>query len=234
MRRFATLFSMIVLAGLLVACGGDDDNDEPTVAPTAAVTPTTQIEPTEADAPNAATPVASPDASPVASPVVDVAASPVIGVPSIEVASPIASPVDTAIPGASPVADASPVAGAPPVGEGVTDDEEPAEVRLLSGTVNLPGAVNERFVISGDGCVGLGRYAGVQAGQQVVIKDERGAIVAVTTLAATDSQVDCSWTFEAEVPVSDFYAVSLPLIAEHVFTGDDVSRTNGDVHLTLP
>jgi hypothetical protein len=151
------------------------------------------------------------------------------------VASPSASPVDTTIPGASPVADASPVAGALPVGEDATaNDEGAADSQLLSGTVTLPGTINERFVISGDGCVGLDRYSGVQAGQQVVVKDEHGTIVAVTTLAATDSQVGCSWTFEAEVPASDFYTVSLPLIAEHVFSSEDVARNDGQLQVTLP
>jgi hypothetical protein len=225
---------MIVLAGLLVACGGDDDNDEPTVEPTTDVTPTTEVQPTEESTTEVATPDASPIASPVASPVIDTIASPVASPVVGAAASPVASPVVVASPGASPVADASPVAGALPVGEGATNGEGSMEGHLLSGTVTLPGTINERYVISGDGCVGLGRYAGVEAGQQVVVKDESGTIVAVTTLAATDSQVDCSWTFEAEVPASDFYTVTLPLIAEHVFSAEDVARSNGELQLTLP
>lgn len=108
------------------------------------------------------------------------------------------------------------------------------ETRLLSGTVLLPGTENERYVMSGDGCVGLGRYTGVQAGQQVVIKDEAGTIVGLTTLAATESQVACSWTFQVEVPTSTYYTVSLPLVAEVVVSDEDVVRTHGDVQVALP
>jgi hypothetical protein len=74
----------------------------------------------------------------------------------------------------------------------------------------------------------------VQAGQQVVIKDEAGTITGVTTLAATESETACSWTFEAEVPVASYYTVSLPLIAEIVVSDGDLDRLNGDVHISLP
>ncbi|MDQ3656843.1 MAG: hypothetical protein M3457_17430 [Chloroflexota bacterium] len=216
MRKFPALLSMIVLALLLVACGSDDDDSEPTAAPVE-VTP-----PTEATEPAPAT-IASTAASSLATP-----GTPVIG------ATPVASPVAIA----SPVSEATPGAGTSAVAlPGGTDDTTggTAEgMQVLNGTVSLPGVINEAFVIADDGCVGLGRYAGVEAGQQVVVRNGQGAIVAVTELAAMESSVVCGWTFTAEAPESNYYAVSIPMVQERVFAGEDVAASNGQIELELP
>lgn len=231
MRKLPAMLSMLLLAVLLVACGGDDNKSDPTAVPveptTAAVATDVPTQPvaTVADM-DEATP-ASPVASPIASPVVvgTPMATPVIG------ATPIASPVVIGTPAvvATPVAGTSGIVA--PVGEG---DAPAADLQTLYGTVSLPGTVNERFVMSDDGCVGLGKYAGVQQGQQVVIKDQSGAIVGVAELQAIESSVVCGWTFETEVPVSEFYSVSIPLVVERVFTGEDVSSNDGKIEVVLP
>jgi hypothetical protein len=210
------MVAMIGLALVLVACGNDGEDDEPTAAPTEAAVatvaePTTLApSPSPAGTPDSASPAAN--ASPAATPV--------------ELASPVSTPVE---PGATPVA--TPMAATP---EGLGANASIPGMQLLAGTVILPGTVNERFVISDDGCVGLGTYAGLQAGQQVIVRDEVGAIVAVAHLAATDSQVICSWTFEVDVPESAFYEVSIPMRAEHVYTRDEVINGGGQIELTLP
>jgi hypothetical protein len=107
-------------------------------------------------------------------------------------------------------------------------------MQTLSGTVSLPGTINERFVIADDGCVGLGRYAGVQAGQQVVVRNEIGGIVGVAELEATGSAVVCTWTFEVEVAESSYYTVSIPMLSERVFSADDVTDSSGQIELLLP
>jgi len=218
---------MALLVSLLAACGGGDDDDEPTAAPTQQA-PATEAEP--AVTPTIVAPSATPanpglatpavPGTPVASPV----ASPVIGGTPVMVASPVASPAAAASPGAGSAN--VPVVAANETGAG--------ETQVIAGTVSLPGTANQQFVIADDGCVGLGKYAGVQAGQQVVIEDEAGAIIGVAELAATGSAVVCAWTFEAEVPVSAYYTISLPMIAEHVYTGDEVAGRNGQIELTLP
>ena len=109
-----------------------------------------------------------------------------------------------------------------------------AGMQAIDGTVSLPGTLNQDFVIAYDGCVGLGAYVGVQAGQQVVIEDGTGAIIGVAELAATGSRVVCAWTFTAAVPAADYYVVSLPLVAEHVYAGDEVARAGGRIDLELP
>jgi len=220
-RKLSGLALMLLMAVVLTACGGDDDDDEPTTAP---VEPT----PTTAVTEDAAT--ATPDDSqatpamigtPAVSGTPDVAATPVTA------ATPIAagSPVSDATPGAG-------TAGPAVVPEGTSD--EPGAMQALSGTVSLPGTINEAFVIGDDGCVGLGEYAGVQAGQQVVVRDEAGAIVGVSELAATGSAVVCTWTFDVEIPESGFYEVSVPLIAEQVYTQDEIVSSNGQIELMLP
>lgn len=218
---------MIVLALLLVACGNDEEDGDPTVAP---LEPTLAAVPTELA--TATTSVSTP-APGLATP-----ATPVIG------ATPVASPVTAATPIASPAggipvviaspaADATPGAGAIAVPGGAGDASD-AGMRVLRGTVSLPGTINEAFVIADDGCVGLGRYAGLQAGQQVIVRDGQGAIVAVTDLAATDSSVVCGWTFSADVPEAEYYAISIPVAGERVYAGDDVAASDGEVELVLP
>jgi hypothetical protein len=222
-RKLSGMLLMLLLAVLLTACGSDDD-DEPTAAP---VEPTATV---------AATVASTPDRE-EATPGTLVASPVTAGTP---IASPVAgaSPVATPVTGATPMAGATPDAGSGGIVAPVTTGGDGTPVAggllALSGTVSLPGTINERFVISDDGCVGLGKYAGVQAGQQVVVKDEVGAIIGVTQLEATESAVVCSWIFEVAVPESGFYAVSIPLIAEHVYTGEDVAANGGHVELELP
>lgn len=213
LRRPGGALVIVALAGLLVACGGES-NSESTQAPDPTATVTT--EPTSA-APveSAATEVPSSVASPVASPIVALAASPLASPVSALASSPVASPI------VSPMA--SPVAG--PVRR---------TTWVLEGTVMLPGKENEQFVISGDGCVGLGEYAGVEAGQQVVIKSATGSVIGITTLAASGNDIDCVWTFDAEVPVSDFYIVSLPLLFERVYSDADMALLDGQLQIELP
>ncbi len=136
---------------------------------------------------------------------------------STTAASPVASPQAIAV--ASPVA--SPVA-------------TPRTTWQLDGTVMLPGTENQNFVLGGDGCLGLGEYAGVGVGQQVVVKNAAGSIIGLTALESGGSTGQCVWTFEVEVPVSDFYTVSLPLTYERVYSDADLAVIDGRLQITLP
>jgi hypothetical protein len=149
----------------------------------------------------------------------------------------MATPVSSGAPAivAFPVVASTPGSGiALPTAAAEESSVERGSGLALHGTVSLTGTINEAFVIGDDGFVGLGRYAGVQAGQQVVVRDEAGAIVAITQLEATGSDVVCNWTFEVEAPESNFYAVSIPMLGEHVFTSDEVVNSNGQIELVLP
>jgi len=212
MRRITGLASLVVLAFVLVACGGESDNDEPTVAPTVPDVPTLAMETPPAKAATNPSPAAASPAS-VASPVASASGSPV--------ASPVASPI-VVVAVASPVA--SPVA-ATPIARTVWE---------LDGTIILPGSPNEHYVIGSDGCVGLGEYAGVTTGQQVVVRDANGTILGLTTLADGGSASECIWTFEVEVPVSDFYTVSLPMLFERAYSDADLAVMDGRLQITLP
>ncbi len=212
MRRLTGLGVLAIMALVLVACGGDSGDDEPT----ATLEPTTEIVATIAE-PTA--PTVPPISSPAATPVV---ATPVATTNSTPAATPA-----LATPAASPQATPVEPTGAAPAGA-------TSETQTLIGTVLLPGTANERFVISDDGCIGLGDYAGLQAGQQVIVRDERGTVIGTANLAATNSAVVCSWTFEIEVPVSGYYEVSIPMRAEQVYAASDVAASNGQIELTLP
>lgn len=206
MRRVGGLLALLLLAGVLVACGGESNEDESTTVPTAtATTGTSVVEAPSATPEPSATPSA---ATPVASPIAVLAASPIASPQATPIASPVASPVAVIA--------------------------TPRTSWQLEGTVMLPGTENQDFVLSGDGCLGLGDYAGVGTGQQVVVKDAAGAIIGLTTLAASGSSSQCVWTFAVEVPVSDFYTVSMPLIFERSYSDADLAIIDGRLQITLP
>jgi hypothetical protein len=267
---------MILMALLLVACGGngededaqpagqtDDQAVEATLAPTETEVAEEEEEestPVSAMASPAAggelaTPAgATPDAaaSPVsvisggmASPVAD--ASPVGALSPAAVASPagMASPqAVAAIEGATPMTMASPVASTPAAANVVvppaSDDASPeaspspAATTTLKGQIELAGNENQAYVLSENGCVGIGDNADLEAGRQLVVRDESGAIIGVTTLEAGNSDDTCAWTFSVDVPESEFYAVSIPMKMELVFTHADIAESNGEVTIILP
>lgn len=119
-RRLFAICALILVGGILVACGADDEDAEPT----ATTAPTTA--PIEADAePTAAMTDEVADASPAATPAMpDATPALADATPALAHATPVgeieASPI--ASPGASPVAspDASPISS--PVASPVTDD----------------------------------------------------------------------------------------------------------------
>ena len=179
----------------------------------------------------AATPVAGM-ASPVAAASPVGAASPEAGA-AMEGATPVASP--NASPVASPMASTSAsVAVVSLTGEGATQVASSTSMIMMHGTVELPGNVNQAYVLSDTGCVGLGVNADLQAGRQLVVRDESGTIIGVTTLEASDAGDTCMWTFSVDVPESEFYAVSIPMTMELVFTHEDIAESNGEVTIILP
>jgi hypothetical protein len=174
-------------------------------------------------------PAATVPSTPVASP----AAATPVGNGSTPVATPVQPVATRSI--ATPAASRAISPDATPAGvTAVPETDGDAGTQTLTGTVLLPGTANERFVISNDGCIGLGDYAGLQAGQQVIVRNENGSVIGTANLAATGSAVVCSWTFEIEVPVSAYYEVSIPMRAEQVYAASEVTASNGQIELTLP
>lgn len=185
-----------------------------------------------------------PEVSPVASPVGTPAASPVTG---MEGATPVATPVG----GATPVgADATPVSdmtdatpeAATPAASSITPataspdaaEEEPADMVMLNGKVELMGEENVAYVLSNDGCAGLGANRDLRDGRQVLVRDESGTLVGVGELATSADADGCSWDFSVEVPESTFYEVSIPMKTVMAFSHDEVEASNGEVSLQLP
>jgi hypothetical protein len=261
-RKLTGLVVVLLLGVVLVACGAEDE-DEPTAEPTTAEeTQAVENTPdaTEAGEPtgtpavvvddDAATPAATagltrPEVT--GTPAVGGADAPELATP--DAATSVASPVDAgggnpiATPASTPIA--SPIAS--PVTEESTPDAaggmvvppqgEPTEAPQmiqLAGEVVLNGSENEAFVLTAEGCVGLGQYANLREGRQVVVRNEAGTIVAVTELEGTNGGDDCAWDFVAQVPESDFYSVSVPMTFERVFPKAQVNEGGGEVVVELP
>ena len=214
-RRYGMLL-VAVFALILAACGEEDA--EPTAEPTSAAVNTVEDEDSAIDE------IVDEDSTPTVSGTPDVAATP----EAITAASPaviaLASPA---------AATPEPSVGAVPADISATPASGSLIAATLSGSVVLPGMANQAYVISEDGCVGIGSFAGLEAGQQVVIRDAAGAIIGVTELGASDATDSCQWVFQLEVPESTFYSVELPMIAQHVYTQEEVASANGEIELTL-
>jgi hypothetical protein len=233
-RKLSGMLLVMLMALLLAACGSDDGDDDPTAVATVAGTEAADASPTvtpteaalgidEATPPTTAAGLATPATTGIGTPAS--VASPVVGATPVPAGTPavIASPV-----AATPV----PASGVAPAGDVATREEESARLVTLTGQVVLPGTENEAFVISDEGCVGLGADADMRAGRQLVVRDEAGTIIGVTTLEAAESD-GCAWDFSLEVPESAFYAVSIPMKTEMIFTHDEIEEGGGEIAIPL-
>lgn len=260
-RTISGLLLMVLMALFLAACGDEAEDAEPTAPP--AVTDTTETETeteTAADDTGDLVAVASPspvtdmaESSPVASPVGGVDdATPIAAVDdatpiaAVDEATPVgamdmatpAAAVTGATPAATPAVatpEASPEGAAvvPPAATSQEAAEEPVETFTLNGEVALAGQENVDYVLSDEGCVGLGANGDLRDGRQVLVRDETGTIVGVSTLATSDAD-GCVWEFSLEVPESEFYEVAIPMKTVMVFSHDEVEANNGEVSLQLP
>lgn len=252
MRKLSVMMLMILLAVMLTACGDDEEaEDEPTEGEvstevveeqeTEGEVDTEVVEELETEDATEAADIAvveDDDGTPellitpesVGTPIVS--ASPVVTASPVSVVAAAASPVAAAIPDviATPVEDSVVVVSPQDDAAEATPSEM---LRGLSGQVVLPGAVNETFIITDEGCVGLGEYSDIRAGRQVVVRDEADTIIGVTTLEASSATDTCAWNFTVEVPPSDFYAVSIPMEAEHILTSAEVEENDGEITISL-
>lgn len=236
MRKIFGVFAIVLMAIVLVACGDDDDEsaqvatEDVATAPdvsTAAVDPTATEEAAGLAEIDEATPASSASLAQVGTPEADTAAE-MTASPAVA-----ASPVTPSIPAASPVAQASPVAAVATPESGSGPSDEAGTTLSVSGTVLLPGDINQAYILTDTGCVGLGGYSDIRAGRQLIFRNESGKIIGVTTLQASDSTDSCTWNFALDVPQSEYYAVSIPMVFEYIFTDQDIDDQDGRISLPL-
>ena len=218
-RRFFAIFTLILVGGILAACGSEDEAD-PTPVPTqAAVDPTATtaadptIAPTDEATEAAASPMASPMASPVATPAIE-------STPVNESDSDSDTDSDTAV-------------AAVPVGDSETT---PTEVSMqdLNGTLTLEGREQVDFTLTEEGCVGVGEWRQLKPGAQVIVKDASGTVVDIAELEGESGGDTCSWSFAFSAPVGDYFSISIPMITEVWFAADDAWVESGMIELFVP
>jgi hypothetical protein len=224
---------MILLTLLVAACGGDDDNNDATETATTGAGVVTEASTDEAveTATTEVTVASAAESSPISTVFAEAGASPA-ATPASVIATPaaIASPVTAASPAAAtPETGSAAVVAAAAVGDDPGATPGAATDLTLSGRVVLPGGANEAWVITDDGCVGLGTHGDMKAGRQLVVRDAEGAIIGVSMLEDSGETDTCAWTFALDVPESPFYAVSIPMVVEHIFTQQEVEQNNGAV-----
>lgn len=181
--------------------------------------------------PAVATPAPTTTATPAATPEATPAVGGAIDVDRPDMGTPVATPSGT--PEATPVA--SPVDESGMIVPSDVQEESRAPISAeLSGTIELAGAQNETYVMTDEGCVGLGQYSDLRDGRQVVVRNEAGVILSVTEMDAVRDGETCAWNFVVQVPESDFYSVSVPMVFERVFPKAQVAENEGDVVIQLP
>lgn len=207
-RVFAIL-SLVALTVFLAACGNEDDND-PTPVPTQAVEATVA-------------PTGTTEAEPTAESTSSVA---------------IATPMESTM-GATPVAGetgATPVASTPsamtPVMSDTTASPAPVVMTPVTAAIEFTGAEQRDYMITDEGCVGIGEWSPLKAGAQVIVRDATGTVVDVSTLEADEGAGGCSWTAELSVPGSEFVSISIPMVTEVWF--DQTELESGEVSITIP
>lgn len=207
-RLFAVL-SLFVLSAVLVACGSDDTAD-PTAEPTATRSPVISTE-----VPG------TPDEATVA--------------PTEPPATPITRS-GPPLPGSE--ADATPIsatASASPVSAGTVSDPSPVtDVQLVptEAIIRLEGNEQVDYVITDEGCTGIGNWRVLQSGTQVVVRDASGTVVDIGELEASSSGDGCSWVANVDVPESGFFSISIPMVADHWFDAAEVDT--GTLDVTIP
>ena len=216
-RRFFAIFTLILVGGILAACGSEDEAD-PTPVPTQAAfdpTATTAADPTIARTDEATEAAASPMASPMASPV---------ATPATESTPVNESDSDT---------DSDTAVAAVPVGDSETP---PTEVSMqdLNGTLTLEGREQVDFTLTEEGCVGVGEWRQLKPGAQVIVKDASGTVVDIAELEGESGGDTCSWSFAFSAPVGDYFSISIPMITEVWFAADDAWVESGMIELFVP
>lgn len=220
-RRLLAICSLVLIGGVLVACGSDDEDATPTstAAPSTRITSneTSTVEPTSTETAASTSSMATPGATPATS------------------GTPAATPVDTEgtpeqglyagtqedlmqTPQIQPI---RPIATAVPLQE-------------LSGTLTLDGRVQQDFTISDEGCVGLGEWRQLQPGTQVIVRDATGTAVDVAELEALTDGDTCSWSFAFSAPGSSYFSVSIPMVTEVWFDQTDAGVQAGEIELFVP
>lgn len=210
-RRLFALCTLLLVGGILVACGSEDDDASPTAttAPTVAAVATTAID-------AEATPVGSPAATPVGA-----EATP-------EKSLDTGSQEDLVqTPQVQPIV---------PVPEETEEAIEPTPVPMvaLAGTLTLDGRAQQDYTLSEEGCVGLGEWRQLKPGAQVIVRDAAGTVVDIATLEGHDSGDECSWTFAIDAPGADFFSVSIPMVTEVWFDQNDPAVQSGELELLVP
>lgn len=226
-RRLFAVFSLILVGGILVACGSDDDDATPTA--TVAVTDADDAEPTateaatgeaEDDATEAVD--ATPLASPIATPVDDDSATPEQGLHTGSQEDLMQTP------------QVQPVVPIPEEGEEVVVEPTPVPMVAIAGTLTLDGRVQQDFTLSDEGCVGLGEWRQLKPGAQVIVRDATGTVVDIATLEGEDTNDVCSWSFSIDAPGADFFSVSIPMVTEVWFDQNDPAVQSGELELFVP
>ena len=230
-RRFFAILTLVLVGGILAACGSEDEAD-PTPVPTEAAvepTPTTAADPTVEPTDEATEAAASPMASPVASPVV----SPVIaGTPDGDSTSDIV-PMPNSESEATPTSDSTTNIVPMPAGDLETTPTEVA-MQDLEGTLTLDGREQVDFTLTEEGCVGVGEWRQLKPGAQVIVKDASGTVVDIAELEGESGGETCTWSFAFSAPVGDYFSVSIPMITEVWFAADDAWVESGVIELFVP
>lgn len=226
--RILAVTLLLVLSVVLAACGNEDSTD-PTPEPTATRSPVLPTEMPVITEVTEASPAATGQATPTTTTVLaatPAVATPAMVVPPVEAVTATVATVTEATPAIAAMTPTStPAEASPVVASPVPEVSTPVAV-----TVVLNGTEQVDYVVTPEGCVGLGQWRSLKPGAQVVVRDANGTVVDIASLEAGDD--GCSWMADITAPGSEFVSISIPMVTEVWFTQADIEA--GQVELTLP
>lgn len=223
-RRLFAIGALILIGGILAACGSEDEDTQPTPAPATRITSDqeAEIEPTATEAATEESAASTPMASPAATPVT--VATPDVEIVTVTDESSDATPEADAV---VPIIAAEEDAGASPASTEVSMVE-------LSGTLTLDGRIQQDYTLTEEGCVGLGEWRQLEPGTQVIVRNASGTVVDVAALEKSVTEDDCAWSFAVSVPAADYFSISIPMVTEVWFDQNDPAVQSGELELFVP
>lgn len=122
------------------------------------------------------------------------------------------------------------VSAATPVSDLATD----VALTPLSGALVFEGREHQDYVITENGCAGLGEWRMLKPGAQVVVRDANGTVVDVSQLESISTDSGCEWVFDIDAPANGFFSVTIPMVTEVWFHADDAEVQSGNIELIVP
>ena len=145
-------------------------------------------------------------------------------------------PTPTPEPTSVPVPTSTPWPSPTPVSTPISGKIGGSDTYRIVGSFELFGKEADDFASLGpSGCTGIGGYSDIATGQQVIIRNQSGDIIATSQFEPdpTASSKDCRFVFVAEVPDATFYSFEIGRRGELAYSKQEMEDNDWRVEFAL-